>query len=81
MDIEVKVRRTKRQRKWIAEIWSDDVSEPLVQQGFKEPYSEDTYQEINQWCVATLGYPARTAYHVFEFNKQSDFDWFVLRWS
>lgn len=77
MDIEVR----KTGNRWIAEVWSNDCSEPLVEQGFKEPYPEDTYREINQWCLTSLGYHSRTAYHVFEFKKQSDLDWFVLRWA
>jgi len=67
-------------RKWIAEVWSDDQSEPLVVEGFKEPYPEELYVEINQWCIDTLGYHARTAYHIFEFKRRSDLDWFLLRW-
>jgi hypothetical protein len=66
--------------KWIAEVWSDDQNEPLVAEGFKEPYPEDTYREINQWCYNTLGYQTRTAFHIFEFKNQSDLNWFVLRW-
>ncbi len=77
MDIEVR----QGNRKWIAEVWSDDQSEPLVVQGYNEPYPEETYVEINQWCMDNLGYHARTAYHVFEFKKRSDLDWFILRWN
>lgn len=77
MDIEVR----QQGQKWIAEVWSDDVSEPLVEQGFKEPYPEDTYRDINQWCIDNFGYHARTAYHVFELKKQSHLEWFVLRWT
>lgn len=76
MDIEVR----QAGNKWIAEVWSDDTAEPLVEQGFKEPYSEDTYQEINQWCASAFGYNARTAYHIFEFKQQRDMEWFLLRW-
>jgi len=67
-------------KKWITEVWSDDTTEPLVVDGFKEPYPEDTYTEINQWCFDTFGYRARTAYHIFEFRKRSHLDWFILRW-
>jgi hypothetical protein len=66
---------------WIAEVWSSDQSEPLVADGFKEPYPEDTYREINQWCINSFGYQPRTAYHIFEFKNRSDLDWFLLRWS
>ena len=76
MDIECR----KGHRTWIAEVWSYDTSEPLVEQGFNEPYPEETYTEMNQWCIDTLGYHARTAYHIFEFKKRSDLDWFILRW-
>ena len=66
--------------KWIAEVWEEenDYAPPL--EGFKDPYPEDVYAEVNQWCIDTLGYHARTAYHVFEFKKKSDLDWFILRW-
>jgi hypothetical protein len=68
-------------RKWIVEVWSDDPREALLLPGFKEPYAEDTYQEINQWCIDTLKYHARTSYHVFEFKNKKDLEWFLLRWS
>lgn len=71
----------KGNHKWIAEVWSSDASEPLVEQGFKEPYPEETYAEINQWCMDTLGYRARTAYHIFEFRNQTHLNWFLLKWS
>ena len=67
--------------KWIAEVWSDDTSEPLVEQGFKEPYAEEQYDKINQWCISMLKYHARTAYHVFEFKTKKDLEWFLLMWS
>ena len=48
---------------------------------FREPYPEEVYIEVNQWCIDNLGYHARTAYHVFEFEKETDLNWFILRWS
>lgn len=68
-------------RKWVVEIWSDDTTEYLVQEGFQEPYPEEKYVEINAWCKDTIGYSARTAYHIFEFKKRADLDWFLLRWA
>jgi len=63
--------------KFIAEVW-----EPMTPNWeFREPYPEEVYVEINQWCIDTLGYHARTAYHVFEFEKETDLNWFLLRWS
>lgn len=48
---------------------------------FDEPLPEEIYLEINQWCRDTLGYYPRTAYHVFEFKKRSDLNWFLMRWN
>jgi len=63
--------------RYIAEVW-----EPMTPNWeFREPYPEETYLEINQWCIDTLKYHARTAYHVFEFKNKKDLEWFLLRWS
>lgn len=68
--MEIDFRRDRQ--KWIVEVWSNE---------FNEPYPEDLYQEINQWCIETLKYHARTAYHIFELRTRKDLEWFVLRWS
>lgn len=60
-----------------AEVWEPETA----QWKFPEPYPEAVYVEIDQWCIDILGYPARAAYHIFFFKKQSDLDWFVLRWA
>jgi hypothetical protein len=74
MDIDVVHDPSKE--KWIVEVW-----EPMTPEWeFREPYPEETYLEINQWCIDTLGYHARTAYHIFELHKRSHLDWFILRW-
>jgi len=69
-------------RKWITEVLDD---KPLFWFNTgtikNETLSEEIYVNINQWCIDTLGYHARTAYHIFEFKKRSDLDWFVLRWT
>lgn len=66
-------------RKWIAEVWDDPVQK---MSGIDKtvPLLEERYVEINDWCRASFGYHARTAYHVFEFKKKKDLDWFLLRW-
>jgi hypothetical protein len=73
MDIEYR----KNGRKWIAEVWSivdpDDGSCLLT--------TEEQYTEINDWCIDNFGYHSRTAYHVFEFKRQADLEWFVLKWA
>lgn len=72
MDIEF---RRKNSKVWIVEVWEElhEISEP-------DTLSEERYTEINQWCIDTLGYHARTAYHVFELRKRSHLDWFLIRW-
>ena len=66
-------------RKWITEVWDDPV-EKMSGIDSTVPLLEDQYQEMNQWCIDTLGYHARTAYHVFELRKQSHLNWFIMRW-
>lgn len=71
MDIEVRLSG----KHWIAEVWT------LNEFNEKTTYDEEQYLEVNKWCIDTLGYHARTAYHIFEFKEQSHLDWFVLRWA
>ena len=67
-------------RKWVAEVWDDPI-EKMSGIDRTAPLLEERYVEINQWCIDTFGYHARTAYHVFELRKQSHLDWFRLRWT
>jgi len=76
MDIEFR----QHGRKWIAEVWNDPVQK-MSGVDRHNTYPEEEYQEINQWCIDTLKYHARTAYHVFEFKTKKDLEWFLLRWS
>lgn len=76
MDIAVR----KNGRKWIAEVWDNPI-EKMSGIDRTVPLLEEQYVEINQWCIDTFGYHARTAYHVFELRKQSHLDWFTLRWT
>ena len=77
MDIEYR----KEGRKWIVDVWSSDEEVGANFTVIKAPGSEALYQEINDWCITTLKYHARTAYHVFEFKRKKDLEWFLLRWS
>lgn len=69
-------------RKWVAEVLDD---KPLFWFNTgtikNEILSEEIYVSINQWCIDTLGYHARSSYHIFTFKKRSDLNWFVLRWT
>ena len=71
MDIEYR----KHGRKWLAEVWhlSTDTEGATL--------DEQEYQNINQWCLDNFGYHSRTAYHVFEFKRQADLEWFILKWA
>lgn len=73
MDIEIR----QDNHRWVVEIWEPE--RPDWQ--FREPYPEEVYLEMNQWCIDNIGYHARTSYHIFEFEKRSELDWFLLRWS
>lgn len=68
----------KQGRKWVAQVWANL---PVQVDDERVPYPEAQYQEINAWCISTIKYHARTAYHVFEFKTKKDLEWFLLRWS
>ena len=68
----------KERNKYIVELWADDTDTSWT--GFKEPYPEETYKHVNEWCKAQFGYSARTAYHIFELKKHSHLEWFILKW-
>jgi hypothetical protein len=63
-------------KKCIVEVWDA----PTEEWNFKEPFGEEFYVSVNQWCIDTFGYHARTAYNRFEFKKHADLEWFVLKW-
>lgn len=66
--------------KWIVEVWSDNKEEHFAGD-FDEPYPEEVYTEINNWCKETFGYHARTSFHIFELKKRSDLNWFLIKFS
>lgn len=74
------IRHRQQGRKWIVEVWSKGEDDGGFLRDFDEPYPEEVYQEINSWCLESLGYHARTAYHIFELRTESDLNWFLLRW-
>lgn len=66
-------------RNWVVEVWDNPIKK-LSGISDQIPLEEDQYVEINDWCKNTFGYHARTAYHIFELRKESDLNWFLLRW-
>ena len=71
--------RIRPNSKWIVEVWHPDPEEDF--KGFDEPYPEEVYVEINNWCKDTLGYHARTAYNIFKLKNRKHLNWFLIRWS
>lgn len=76
MDINFRYHKIKK--KWIAEVWTQNIT--FENSGHSVVYSEQEYQEMNNWCMENFKYHARTAYHIFEFKDRSHLDWFILRW-
>jgi len=64
-------------KKYAVELWD----EPTPEWEFKEPFGEEFYVDVNNWCVEHVGYHARTAYNRFEFKREEHLTMFVLRWS
>lgn len=73
--MDITYRSSTKRRGWVVEVWED-----LNEMAEHDTLSEDRYTEINQWCIDTFGYHARTAYHIFELRKRSHLDWFLIRW-
>ena len=71
------IERINHKNKLIVEIWDD---EPRPDWNFNEPYGEQFYVDINNWCIEAIGYHARTAYNRFEFKKEKDLTLFILKW-
>lgn len=77
--MDIKWRKSARGQ-YIIEIWNDPL--PKMSGTVNEVLLDEAqYLEINQWCIDTLKYHARTAYPVFELKTEKDLEWFLLRWS
>lgn len=63
-------------KRYAVELWD----EPSAEWEFKEPFGEEFYVNVNDWCTESFGYPARTAYNRFEFKKEKDLTLFILKW-
>lgn len=63
-------------KKYVVELWD----EPNEQWQFKEPFGEEFYVDVNQWCIDNFGYHARTAYNRFEFKEEKELTFFILKW-
>lgn len=71
----------KERGRWIIEVWKESYPDKTGQLTLERLFDEDLYVQINDWCLKTFGYHARTAYHVFEIKKENHLNWFLIRWS
>ena len=65
--------------KYVVYVW--DGEEDNYFEATNTTYSEEFYQEMNDWCKESFGKHTRTAYNVFEFKKYKHLQWFMLRWT
>lgn len=73
----IEIIKNKNNKKLAVELWDSEFDDFT---GFKEPRPEEFYLTVNQWCIETFGYHARTAFNRFEFKKELDLTIFVLKW-
>jgi hypothetical protein len=45
------------------------------------PVSEEQLKEMEDWCNSEFGTGIRMTDRLFSFRKESQRDWFILRWS
>jgi hypothetical protein len=46
-----------------------------------ETISEEALKEMEDWCNSEFGTGMRMTERLFSFRKESQRDWFILRWS
>lgn len=47
----------------------------------EETISEEQLKEMEDWCNSEFGTGMRMTGKLFSFRKESQRDWFILRWS
>jgi len=47
----------------------------------EETISEEQLKEMEDWCNSEFGKGMRMTDRLFSFRKESQRDWFILRWS
>jgi hypothetical protein len=47
----------------------------------EETISEESLKEMEDWCNSEFGTGMRMTEKLFSFRKESQRDWFILRWS
>ena len=67
------------QKKYVVYVWEGEDDNYI--DATQTTYSEEVYNEMNQWCKDTFHVYTRTAYNIFEFKKFKYLQWFLLKWS
>ena len=53
----------------------------VVEPEEEETISEESLKEMEDWCNSEFGKGMRMTERLFSFRKESQRDWFILRWS
>ena len=53
----------------------------IIEAEEEETITEDLLKEMEDWCNSEFGTGMRMTDKLFSFRKDSQRDWFVLRWS
>ena len=69
------------QKKYVVYVWEGEIEADNYFEATQTTYSEEVYDEMNQWCKESFGSHTRTAYNIFEFKKYKYLQWFLLKWS
>jgi hypothetical protein len=53
----------------------------VIESEEEETISEESLKEMEDWCNSEFGTGMRITERLFSFRKESQRDWFILRWS
>ena len=53
----------------------------VIESEEEETISEESLKEMEDWCNCEFGKGMRMTERLFSFRKESQRDWFILRWS
>ena len=43
-------------------------------------FTGSKYKEMDEWCFEAFNHTTRGSYNSFQFNDESELNWFLLRW-
>jgi len=53
----------------------------VIESEEEETIAEESLKEMEDWCNSEFGKGMRMTERLFSFRKESQRDWFILRWS